>query len=124
MPHGIPYTKQSLEGIFMRCFYFWLIVVAILVFWAGIVILGVQLRKRWAIRKVQQGIPEEKEKKLNHALAAFGFCYDPQNDAVCSGMYPWQREAGYCKAYDEAAATMYMIFDCEPIYFDYGGAHY
>ena len=39
-------------------------------------------------------------------------------------MYPWQREMGYCYAYDEGAPAMYMVFDCEPIYFDYDGRRY
>lgn len=108
----------------MRYFYFILIVVLVLLFLAVIGALGMWLRKRWAVRRVWQSSFEEKEKKLNSALSVFGFGYDRENDAICSGMYPWQREMGYCKAYDEGAAAMYMIFDCEPIYFDYGGGHY
>lgn len=107
----------------MRYFYFAPIVVAVVILLAVICVLWMW-RKRWAIRKVWQSSREEKEEKLNNALSAFGFCYDRENDAVCSGMNPWQREWGYCKAYDEGAAAMYMIFDCEPIYFDYNGARY
>lgn len=124
MPHGIPYTKQSMEGIFMRYFYIVLVVAIVLLLVAVIIALCVKWRKYRAMRKVQLLSQEEKEERLNHALASFGFAYDEENDAICSGMYPWQRETGYCKAYDEGAASMYMIFDCEPIYFDYGGARY
>lgn len=33
----------------------------------------------------------------------------------------FQRDLGYCKLYDDSAATMDMIIGCEPIYFTYGG---
>lgn len=108
----------------MRYFYFVLIVVAVVAVLIGICALLVTLRKRWAVRKVQQSSRKEKEEKLNNALSAFGFCYDSENDAICSGLNSWQREWGYCRAYDEGAAAMYMIFDCEPIYFDYNDARY
>lgn len=116
--------NKKLEGIFMRCFYTVLIVVGILVLLILLVLLLVRLRMCWAACKVRRCSYEEKKEKLDRALNAFGFCYDEENDAVCSGMYPWQREMGYCRAYDEGAAAMYMVFDCEPIYFDYGGGRY
>jgi hypothetical protein len=31
----------------------------------------------------------------------------------------WQRDFGYCQLYDEAAAALGMIIDCEPIRFEY-----
>ena len=84
----------------------------------------VRLRMYLAAGKVRRCSYEEKRERLNEALYSFGFCYDKENDAVCSGMYCWQRETGYCRAYDEGAAAMYMVFDCEPVYFDYGGRRY
>lgn len=108
----------------MRCFCIVLIVVGILVLIALLGILLIRIRMCWAARKVRKCSCEEKKECLNKALNTFGFCYDERNDAICSGMYPWQREVGYCRAYDEGAATMYMVFDCEPIYFDYGGVRY
>lgn len=108
----------------MRFFDIVLIVSGILIV---LIVLGavlVRLRMSWAARKVRQSSYGKKVQKLNKALSSFGFCYDEDNDAISSGMYPWQRKMGYCRAYDEAASGMYMIFDCEPIYFDYGGARY
>jgi hypothetical protein len=35
-------------------------------------------------------------------------------------MDAWQRKYGYCRLYDEAAAPLSMIIDCEPIHFTYG----
>ncbi len=108
----------------MRIFYVILIVLVALLLLAGITFLLVRLRKSWAVRKVKSTSVEDKKRKLNEALTTFGFCYDEKNDGICSSMYPWQREMGYCRAYDEAAFTMYMVFDCEPIYFSYNGKRY
>lgn len=108
----------------MRIFYVILIVLAVLLFTAGVICLLIRLRMCHAKGKVRNTCEEDKMRKLNEALAPFGFCYDEKNDAVCSVMYPWQREMGYCRAYDEWAFAMYMVFDCEPIYFQYNGARY
>lgn len=108
----------------MRIFYTILIVLAILLLAAGVICLLIRLRMCFAKRKVRNTCVEDKKRHLNEALAPFGFCYDEKNDAICSVMYPWQREMGYCRAYDESAFAMNMVFDCEPIYFHYNGARY
>ena len=59
--------------------------------------------------------------ELNNAIEFTGFAYDEIKDIFYSVMNPWQREYGYCRFYDEAAATLSMIIDAEPIYFEYGG---
>jgi hypothetical protein len=46
-----------------------------------------------------------------------GFEYEPGSDIIKSRMYAWQRQTGYCWAYDMAAAHLSMIIDCEPFYF-------
>ena len=57
--------------------------------------------------------------ELDKALALAGYAYDPIQDIFYSTMDPWQRSIGYCRLYDEAAAPLGMIIDCEPIYFNY-----
>ena len=57
--------------------------------------------------------------ELDKAIAIAGYAYDPAQDIFISNMDPWQRNVGYCHLYDEAAALMGMIIDCEPIYFQY-----
>lgn len=54
-------------------------------------------------------------------LQAAGYAYDPSQDIFYSVLDPWQKKYGYCRLYDEAAATMGIIIDCEPVYFEYGG---
>lgn len=60
-------------------------------------------------------------KELDKALEIAGYSYDPLQDIFFSTMDPWQRNVGYCRLYDEAAAPLGMIIDSEPIYFEYQG---
>jgi len=50
-----------------------------------------------------------------------GFDYDPEQGIFTAARDAWQREFGYCRAYDDATPLVNMIIDCEPIYFDYAG---
>lgn len=56
---------------------------------------------------------------LDKAIELAGYSYDLQQDIFYSNIDAWQREQGYCRLYDEAAAPLGMIIDCEPIYFEY-----
>lgn len=62
--------------------------------------------------------------RINDDLEPFGFAYDSDNGDFYSLMYPWQRKFGYCRIYDETAPSLSMIFDSDPIYFDYNGKHW
>lgn len=48
-----------------------------------------------------------------------GFDYDDEQGIFYSIIDAWQHDYGYCRVYDEFSAPLSMIFDCEPIYFDY-----
>jgi len=63
----------------------------------------------------------EDDADFNEAIKVAGYAYDELQDIFYSTMDAWQRKMGYCRLYDEAAAPMGMIIDCEPIYFDYEG---
>ena len=76
------------------------------------------------------GIVEEEEKKnytpkqltqeeLNDIIDIAGYGYDGVQDIFYSTLDAWQRKYGYCRLFDESAAPMGMIIDCEPIYFKY-----
>lgn len=56
---------------------------------------------------------------LNDFLKPYGYAYDPHQDVFYTIIDAWQREMGYTRLYDEAAAPSFMILDCEPIYFEY-----
>jgi len=59
------------------------------------------------------------DEDLDKAIEAAGYCYDSVQDIFYSGIDAWQRSVGYCRLYDEMAAPMGMIIDCEPVYFEY-----
>jgi len=56
---------------------------------------------------------------FDRIIARCGYSYDEKQDIFFSAMDAWQRAVGYCRLYDEAAAPMGMIIDCEPVYFEY-----
>lgn len=108
----------------MKYVYWGLIGLAALALIAILVCLCVYFRRRRAEKRVRSESEEEKIRSLDGALAVFGFAYDKSWDCIISRMDPWQREAGYCRQYDEAAPAMHMIMDCEPIYFRYDGKNW
>lgn len=83
-----------------------------------LIVLGA-CRKRAAIRKVCSMSPKEKCERLSTLLSPFGYCYDSRFDIISSRNDAWQREAGYTALFDRAAASLNMIFDYLPVYFNY-----
>ena len=61
------------------------------------------------------------QSRLNADLKPTGFGYQLQGDYFYALMDCWQREAGYCKLYDEGSPLFNMVMDCEPVAFYYGG---
>lgn len=61
---------------------------------------------------------------LNTNLKDTGFAYELRQDIFYSVMNAWQRNFGYCQLYDEAAAPLSMIIDCEPIRFEYDNRYW
>jgi UDP-2,3-diacylglucosamine pyrophosphatase LpxH len=61
------------------------------------------------------------DETLDEIIDTAGYSYDANQDIFYSKLYPWQRNLGYCRLYDEAAIVSGMIIDCEPVYFVYGG---
>ena len=96
-----------------ECIIFIIIIILVLLLYRWII------QRKEAIDNVLQRTDEEKIKDINDALDIYGFIYDKNNDIICSNMYPWQREVGYCKLYDDTAPFINMIIDSEPIYFEY-----
>jgi hypothetical protein len=61
----------------------------------------------------------EPTSSLAKAVVAAGFRYEPGQDIIYSKIDAWQRQAGFCWAYDMASAPLHMIIDCETFYFWY-----
>lgn len=61
---------------------------------------------------------------LDVAFAEAGFDYDKKQNIFHSRMDAWQRDYGYSSFYDDVSAPLGMIFDCEPVRFEYQGKHW
>lgn len=78
-------------------------------------------RSRRIIRKICEMSCCDKLYLLNELLRPFGFSYNEQQDIITSLPTAWQREFGYRAVFDRTASRFNMVFDCEPVYFDYDG---
>lgn len=59
------------------------------------------------------------KEELNNDLNKYGFAYDEEQDMFYSTLDAWQRNHGYCKSYDLVSPFINLIFESEPIYFNY-----
>ena len=59
------------------------------------------------------------ENVLYDSINQAGFDYDNNQGIFYSRIDAWQYDYGYCRIYDEFSSPLSMIFDCEPIYFNY-----
>lgn len=78
-------------------------------------------RKKCIIKKVCCMSDCDKCLLLNELVEPFGYCYDNIQDIFSSSKDAWQRAFGYSYLYDKTASRFHMVFDCLPVYFDYGG---
>ncbi len=65
--------------------------------------------------------PSEKTCLLNELTEPLGYHYVPCQDIFLSTLDAWQREFGYTQKFDCLAPLFNMVFDSEPVYFDYDG---
>ncbi len=95
--------------IILPCILLFLILCALFMVW----------RRRSIIRKIRCMPVTEKLCRINELVRPFGFEYLLSQDIFTSCPDAWQRDFGYCHTYDKYADLFNMVFDCEPIYFDY-----
>lgn len=78
-------------------------------------------RKSCIIKKVCTMTPNEKFQLLNELTEPLGYQYIPCQDIFLSTLDAWQRDFGYTRSFDCLATYFNMVFDSEPVYFDYDG---
>lgn len=76
-------------------------------------------RKACIIKKVCSMTQAEKCQLLNEQIQPLGYQYLPCQDIFFSTFDAWQRNFGYTHNYDCLAPYFNMVFDSEPVYFDY-----
>lgn len=72
-----------------------------------------------ALGKVSAMSEQEKKRLLTSLTQPAGFYYQKREDIFTSTLHPWQRNFGYQSLYDQSAPWGQMVFDCEPVYFNY-----
>ena len=77
-------------------------------------------RKSRILRRVCSMTPEKKLCLLSSLIEPAGFCYWREQDIFSSQKDAWQRRFGYRSLYDRTAPLGQMVFQCEPVYFNYG----
>lgn len=78
-------------------------------------------RRKKSRKKVSQMELSQKIVLLNELAEPYGFFYDEKEDVFSSHRDAWQRKNGYTAVFDQAAASMNMVLDAWPVYFDYAG---
>lgn len=76
-------------------------------------------RKKKACQRICNMNPCEKCKKIDELITPFGYCYNYKQDIFSTTIDAWQRDFGYTEVYNRYAPRFNMVFDSEPIYFDY-----
>lgn len=97
---------------------YWILAVLIIFI---LLFLFLYIRRMHAVRKVKCMSINEKLDIIHQISAPLGFEYKLSQDIFTSRLDAWQKDYGYCRAYDVGALHFNMVFDCEPIYFDYDG---
>lgn len=107
---------------------FWVLVsVAAILIAAAVVLLVRHIRIKKLLSHEQFRIladasyTDEQLKAIEDLLADTGFAFDAKQNIYYSIRNPWQREMGYCSLYDDWATPMGMVFDSEPVRFEYNG---
>ena len=79
------------------------------------------LRRKRCLKKVRGMSCTKKCSLLNELAEPFGFTYQFVQDIFTTRTDAWQKETGYGEFYDQAALSMNMVFEREPVYFNYRG---
>lgn len=94
---------------------------SIFILFALVCLICSHYRKNCIIKKVCTMTPKEKCQLLNELTEPLGYQYIPCQDIFLSTLDAWQREFGYTRKFDCLAPCFNMVFDSEPVYFDYDG---
>ncbi len=76
-------------------------------------------RRSYAAQKVRRMCIHEKCQTLSSLVSPTGFAYDHWQDIFTSRVDAWQRHYDYCAFFDHTAPFFQMVFDYEPVYFNY-----
>lgn len=76
-------------------------------------------KRKQVIKKICAMKPCDKCNLLEQITAPFGYCYCCDCKFFTSAPDAWQKQFGYTALYDKMASHFQMVFDCQPVYFNY-----
>lgn len=88
---------------------------------AAVCIILIYYRRKQMIKKVSALTDYEKTVLLNRSVNPFGLAWHLEKHIFTTALNDWNQNSGYTGVYDEKAAHFHIIYDCEPVYFDYEG---
>lgn len=97
------------------------LIICLILFILLLILLHFHRKKKKLIRKICCLSMHDKCHFLNEICEPLGYQYEPGQDIFTSTTNAWQKYYGYGDIYDKLAPFGGMVFDCLPLYFDYGG---
>lgn len=94
-------------------------ILILIIFIAILFVILFHWKKKKIIRKICCLSMHDKCQFLNELVEPLGYQYDIHQDIFTSTIDAWQKHYGYTELYDKAAPYTGMIFDCQPVYFNY-----
>ncbi|WP_394924750.1 DUF4474 domain-containing protein [uncultured Robinsoniella sp.] len=78
-------------------------------------------RRRQMIKKVSALTDYEKKVLLSRCVNPFGLVWNSDKHIFTTAPNVWNQNSGYMGLFDEKATHYHILFDCEPVYFEYQG---
>lgn len=79
------------------------------------------IRKKRIVEKVYRISSQEKCSLLDELCYSLGYDFNCDQGIFSTLRDSWQKEFGYTYSYDRFAPLFNMVFDAQPVYFDYNG---
>lgn len=95
------------------------LLICIILALAFIIIFLFHKKKKNIIRKICTMQIRDRETLLNNIVNPLGYIYIPEQDIFSTTINAWQRNFGYSELYTNYSHHFNLIFDSEPIYFNY-----
>lgn len=78
-------------------------------------------KKKKILKHLCQMSEQEKCQLVDAICSPMGYRFDCNQEIVSTRLDAWQKDFGYTYAFDRFAPHFNMVFDAQPVYFDYGG---
>lgn len=88
---------------------------------AAVCLVLIYYRRKQMIKKVSALTDYEKKVLLSRSVNPFGLVWHSGKHIFTTAPNVWNQNSGYTGLFDEKASDFHILFDCEPVYFEYQG---